>query len=94
MPQTIDEPATRQSRDVSGRASELGIEPARRRPHLEQDVLHRPGIYDLEVRLAGTNTVVLSIDGVNLGAGTVTTAFVVGSAAGGTLEPLAAQDAP
>jgi hypothetical protein len=48
----------------------------------------------LEVRLAGTNTVVLSIDGVNLGAGTVTTAFVVGSAAGGTLEPLAAQDAP
>jgi hypothetical protein len=59
-------------------------------PYLDVD----PGLYDLEIRLAGTNTVVLSIDGVNLGAGTVTTAFVVGSAAGGTLEPLAAQDAP
>jgi len=59
-------------------------------PYLDVD----PGTYDLEVRLAGTDTVVLSIDGVSLSGGSVTTAFVVGSAAGGTLAPLAAQDAP
>lgn len=59
-------------------------------PYLDVD----PGVYDLEVRLAGTNTVVLSIDDVDLAAGTTSTAFVVGSAAAGTLEPVAAQDAP
>jgi hypothetical protein len=52
------------------------------------------GSYDLEVRLAGTDTVALSIDGLQLSGGTTSTAFVVGSAAGGTLEPIAAQDAP
>lgn len=52
------------------------------------------GTYNLEIRLAGTDTVALSIDGVELSGGTVTTAFVVGSAAGGTLEPLPVQDAP
>lgn len=52
------------------------------------------GTYDLEVRLAGTSTVVLTIDGLALGGGTTSTAFVVGSAASGTLQPIAVQDAP
>lgn len=59
-------------------------------PYLEVD----PGTYDLEIRLAGTDTVVLSINGLQLSGGTVSTAFVVGSAAAGTLEPVAVQDAP
>ena len=42
------------------------------------------GIYDLEVRLAGTSTVVLSLPGVDLRAGTVYTVFATGFALGGS----------
>jgi hypothetical protein len=52
------------------------------------------GTYDLEVRLAGTNTVALAVPGVKLDAGTVYTVFAMGLA-GGTpkLEAVASADA-
>ncbi|TVQ60557.1 MAG: DUF4397 domain-containing protein [Phycisphaerales bacterium] len=37
-----------------------------------------PGVYDLEVRLAGTDTVVLSVDGVELSGRTVYSVFAMG----------------
>jgi hypothetical protein len=40
------------------------------------------GSYDLEVRLAGTNTVALSVPGVKLDDGTVYTIFAMGLAGG------------
>jgi len=40
------------------------------------------GTYDLEVRLTGTNTVVLPLPGIKLDAGTVYTAWAMGLAAG------------
>lgn len=40
------------------------------------------GTYDLEVRLAGTNTVALAVPGVKLNAGTVYTIFAMGLAGG------------
>jgi subtilisin family serine protease len=46
------------------------------------------GTYDLEVRLAGTDSVVLSLPGVALEAGTVYTAFAVGLVADGSLTAL------
>jgi hypothetical protein len=53
-----------------------------------------PGSYGLQVRLAGTDTVVLSFAPVDLAAGTVLSVFATGSLAGGTLGALAAVDAP
>jgi hypothetical protein len=52
------------------------------------------GTYDLEVRLAGTNTVALAVPGVKLDSGTVYTVFAMGLA-GGTpkLEAVASADA-
>lgn len=47
----------------------------------------RPGIYDLEVRLAGTDTVVLEIPGVEFEGGVVYTAFAVGLVSPGMDEP-------
>jgi subtilisin family serine protease len=43
------------------------------------------GTYDLEVRLAGTNTVVLPLPGITLEAGRVYSAFALGLAGNGTL---------
>ncbi len=43
------------------------------------------GTYDLEVRLAGTNTVVLPLPGIALAAGKIYTAFAVGLVANNTL---------
>lgn len=47
----------------------------------------RAGIYDLEVRLAGTDTVVLEIPDVELAGGVVYTAFAVGLVSPGQGEP-------
>jgi hypothetical protein len=43
------------------------------------------GTYDLEVRLAGTDTVVLPLPGIALDGGTVYTAYAIGSVVEGTL---------
>ena len=43
------------------------------------------GTYDLEVRLAGTDTVVLPLPGITLDGGTVYTAYAIGSVDQGTL---------
>ncbi|GGM91956.1 hypothetical protein GCM10007092_01130 [Thermus composti] len=51
------------------------------------------GRYDLEVRLAGTATVVLPLPGVVLESGKVYTVFAVGSAKEGTLTVVAVVDA-
>lgn len=53
-----------------------------------------PGTYDLEVRLAGTGTVALSVPGVQLDAGLNYTIFAVGLAADGSLAALPVVDAP
>ncbi len=53
-----------------------------------------PGSYGLQVRLAGTDTVVLAFSPVELGAGAVLSVFATGSLAAGTLGALAAVDAP
>lgn len=44
------------------------------------------GTYNLDVRVAGTNTVALSLPGVALGAGTTYTAFAIGQLTNGSLE--------
>jgi len=53
-----------------------------------------PGSYGLQVRLAGTDTVVLAFAPVELAAGAVLSVFATGSLAAGTLGALAAVDAP
>ena len=53
-----------------------------------------PGSYGLQVRLAGTDTVVLAFSPVELPAGAVLSVFATGSLAAGTLGALAAVDAP
>jgi minor extracellular serine protease Vpr len=50
------------------------------------------GTYDLEVRLAGTNTVVLPLPGVSLAAGTVYTAFAMGLVGDGSLTAVLSAD--
>ena len=52
-----------------------------------------PGTYDLEVRLAGTTTVALSVPGVALEAGTNYSVFAIGLAGHATLSALPAIDA-
>ncbi len=47
-----------------------------------------PGVYDLEVRLAGTSTVALAVNGVKLEANTNYTVFAAGLAGNGTLSAL------
>jgi len=47
----------------------------------------RPGVYDLEVRVAGTDVVVLSVPGVPLDGGTVYTIFAIGLAFPGMGDP-------
>lgn len=51
-----------------------------------------PASYDLEVRLAGTNTVALSVNGVALSAGTNYSVFAVGRVSNSTLSALSAVD--
>lgn len=51
-----------------------------------------PGTYDLEVRLAGTDTVALEVPGVTLVAGVNITVFAVGFASDGTLAALPVED--
>lgn len=51
------------------------------------------GTYDLEVRLAGTNTVVLPLDGIALNGGTIYTAIAVGEVGEGTLGAVLSADA-
>ena len=51
------------------------------------------GTYDLEVRLAGTDTVVLPLPGIPLDGGTVYTAYAIGSVAEGTLNAALSADA-
>jgi len=59
------------------------------------DYISVPGAsYDLEVRLAGTSTVALSVPGVVLTNGTSTTIFAIGLAGDMSLAALAAADAP
>ncbi|MFA7331312.1 MAG: DUF4397 domain-containing protein [Candidatus Delongbacteria bacterium] len=53
-----------------------------------------PGSYDLQVRLAGSSTVVLAFQPVALSAGTTLSVFATGTLAAGTLGALAAVDAP
>jgi hypothetical protein len=50
------------------------------------------GEYDLEVRLAGEDTVALQLDPISLAGNTAATVFAIGSAADGTLMPLIAVD--
>jgi hypothetical protein len=52
------------------------------------------GSYDLEVRVAGTQTVALSLPGVRVDNGRNYTVFAIGRLADGTLGALAAVDAP
>lgn len=52
-----------------------------------------PGLYALEVRLAGTSTVALTVPGVELGAGANYSIFAIGLAGNGTLAALPAIDA-
>jgi hypothetical protein len=49
------------------------------------------GTYNLEVRLAGTNTVVLSLPNVMLAAGKIYTVFAKGFAGGTGMQALGAQ---
>lgn len=51
------------------------------------------GSYDLEVRLAGTDTVVLELAGIGLDEGAVYTAFAVGLVGEGTLGAVLSEDA-
>lgn len=44
--------------------------------------------YTIDVRVAGTSTVVLPVDNFKVAKGQLTNVYVVGSAAGGTLQPL------
>jgi hypothetical protein len=53
-----------------------------------------PGTVDLEVRLAGTNTVALSVPGVTLNADTNYTVFAIGQVGDGTLAALPVVDTP
>jgi hypothetical protein len=52
------------------------------------------GTYDLEVRLAGTNTVALPLPGIDLAAGVNYTIFAIGQVSDGSLQALPARDAP
>jgi hypothetical protein len=52
------------------------------------------GVYDLEVRVAGTSTVALPLPGVRLEAGRNYTVFAIGLLANSSLEALPAVDAP
>jgi hypothetical protein len=52
------------------------------------------GVYDLEVRVAGTSTVALPLPGVRLEAGRNYTVFAIGLLANRSLEALPAVDAP
>ena len=52
------------------------------------------GTYDLEVRVAGTQTVALPLPGFPIRGGTNYTVFAIGRATGGTLEALPVIDAP
>ncbi len=52
------------------------------------------GTYDLEVRLAGTSTVVLPLPDIELMAGKIYTAFAVGLVADGTLDAVLTDDTP
>jgi hypothetical protein len=52
------------------------------------------GTYDLEVRVAGTQTVALPLPGVSLSPGVNYTIFAIGQLADGSLQALPAQDAP
>jgi hypothetical protein len=52
-----------------------------------------PGVYDLEVRLAGTDTVALDLPGIPVAAGVNVTAFAVGLAGDGSLDALLEVDA-
>ena len=52
------------------------------------------GVYDLEVRVAGTSTVALALPDVRLDAGRNYTVFAIGLLADGSLEALPAVDAP
>ncbi len=52
-----------------------------------------PGTYDLEVRLAGTETVALPLPGISIAAGVNVTAFAIGLAGDGSLNALVAVDA-
>ena len=51
------------------------------------------GTYDLEVRVAGTNTVALSVPGLNLSGGTTYTVFAIGLLSDGSLAALPIVDA-
>ncbi len=51
------------------------------------------GTYDLEVRLAGTDTVVLPLPGITFDGGTVYTAYAIGSVVEGTLGATLSTDA-
>jgi len=44
--------------------------------------------YTVDVRVAGTKSVVLPVDNVRLSSKVLTNVYVVGSASGGTLQPL------
>lgn len=52
------------------------------------------GVYDLEVRPAGSRTVALSIPGVEVMDGTTYSVFAIGRSFNGTLRPLPVVDAP
>jgi hypothetical protein len=58
-------------------------------PYLEVD----EGLYDIEVRIAGTGTVALLVEGVMLSAGANYTIFATGLAGDGSLGALALEDA-
>lgn len=54
-------------------------------PRASQYLVVAAGTYDLEVRVAGTNTVALALPGVTLESGKTYTVFAVGSVRAGTL---------
>lgn len=62
-------------------------------PRASQYLVVAAGTYDLEVRVAGTNTVALALPGVTLESGKTYTVFAVGSVRAGTLTVVPVVDA-